>query len=243
MSPGLILRAMRSPCRCWFRRGLLECECGGDLSNCDLSSISEAEVSLLNIIRRKALSYPLAESNPIGLPQDQLMGMSLRSLLLTIRTIGKHRIMADGTSDRSNEKERSSRPLQECLCSGQQISLSLMEDLGRQLPSEISGGVGKQFGGIYRAPFRSKAMGSPKQTEFLRVAFLDFAMNHWSRGFVDHKIIKKLGGSGSKRFLTQERVCDQDRSAAEHCGPAAKKFDPSFKASEVRSCQSGYRGQ
>src|ERR1700730_17613977 len=36
----------------WFRRGLLECECGGDLSNCDLSSISEAEVGLLNIIRR-----------------------------------------------------------------------------------------------------------------------------------------------------------------------------------------------
>src|ERR1700722_10047319 len=35
----------------WFRRGLLECECGGDLSNCDLSSISQAGAGLLNIIR------------------------------------------------------------------------------------------------------------------------------------------------------------------------------------------------
>jgi hypothetical protein len=81
--------------------------------------------------------------------------------------------------------------------------IALLEDLGRQLPSDISGGVGKQFGGIYRALFRNKAMGDPKHTEFLRVAFLDFAMNHWGRGFVDHKIIQKLGGSRSKRFLTQ----------------------------------------
>ena len=51
--------------------------------------------------------------------------------------------------------------------------------------------------------FRNKAMGDLKHTEFLRLAFLDFAINHWGRGFVDHKIIKKLGGSGSKRFLTQ----------------------------------------
>ena len=175
----------------WFRRGLLECECSGDLSNCDLSSISDAEASLLNIIRRKALSHPPDESNPMGLPQDQLIAMSLRSLLLTIRTVGKHRIIADGTSDRSEEKEivaAASRVLVQWPTN----FIALMEDLGRQLPSDIGGSVGKQFGGIYRALFRNKAMGDPKHTEFLRVAFLDFAMNHWGRGFVDHKIIQKL---------------------------------------------------
>jgi hypothetical protein len=186
----------------WFRRGLLECECGGDLSNCGLSSIAEAETSLLNIVRRKALSCPHAESNPMGLPQDQLMAMSLRSMLLAIRTIGKHRIIADGTSDRSKEKEVVSAASR-VLVQWPTNFIALMEDLGRQLPSDISGGVGKQFGGIYRALFRNKAMGDPKHTEFLRVAFLDFAMNHWGRGFVDQKIIQKLGGSGSKRFLTQ----------------------------------------
>ena len=51
--------------------------------------------------------------------------------------------------------------------------------------------------------FRNKAMGDSKQTEFLRIAFLDFAMNHWGRGFVDNKIIQKLGGACPKRFLTQ----------------------------------------
>ena len=186
----------------WFRRGLLECDCGGELSNCDLSSISEAEAGLLNIIRRKALSCLPAESNPVGLPQDKLMAMSLRPMLLAIRTIGKHRIIADRTSDRNNEKEIVSAASR-VLVQWPTNFIALLEDLGRQLPSDIGGGVGKQFGGIYRALFRNKALGDPKHTEFLRLAFLDFAINHWGRGFVDHKIIKKLGGSGSKRFLTQ----------------------------------------
>jgi hypothetical protein len=128
--------------------------------------------------------------------------MSLRSMLLSIRTIGKHRTIADGTSGKSKEKEIVSAASR-ALVHWPTNFIALMEDLGRQLPSDISGGVGKQFGGIYRALFRNKAMGDPKHTEFLRVAFLDFAENHWGRGFVDHKIIQKLGDTGSKRFLTQ----------------------------------------
>jgi TniQ len=186
----------------WFRHGLLECECGGDLSECEPSSVSDAEASLLDLIRRGALSCPPNANNPMGLPQDQLLAMGLRSMLLAIRTIAKHRILADGTGDSNNDKEivtAASRVLVEW----PKNFISLLEDIGRQLPADISGGVGKQFGGIYWGLFRNKAMGDPKQTEFLRVAFLDFAMNHWGRGFVDHKIIQKLGGTVSKRFLTQ----------------------------------------
>jgi hypothetical protein len=89
-------------------------------------------------------------------------------------------------------------------------------------------------GGIYWGLFRNKAMGDPKQTEFLRVTFLDFARNHGGRGFVDHKIARKLGGAGTKRFLTQTDVCRQDWSAAEHSGSTAQELRPCFKASEVR---------
>jgi transcriptional regulator with XRE-family HTH domain len=186
----------------WFRRGLLECECGGDLSDGELSSVSNAEASLVDIIRRSAMSSPSDESNPMSLPQDQLMAMGLRSMLLAIRTIAKHRILADETGDWSNHQEIVSAAAR-VLVEWPANFIALLEDIGRQLPADISGGVGKQFGGIYRGLFRNKAMGDPKQTEFLRVAFLDFAMNHWGRGFVDHKIIQRLGGTGPKRFLTQ----------------------------------------
>ena len=187
----------------WFRHGLLECECGGDLFSCELSSISPAEASLLDMIGRKALACPPDVNNPVGVPQDQLMAMGLRSMLLAIRTIARHRVLADGTGDWSNAKEIVSAAAR-VLVDWPTNFIALLEDIGRQLPADISGGVGKQFGAIYWGLFRNKAMGDSKQTEFLRVAFLDFAMNHWGRGFVDHKIIQRLGGGPvPKRFLTQ----------------------------------------
>jgi hypothetical protein len=186
----------------WFRHGLFECECGGDLSSCALSSTPEAEASLLDTLRRKALPSPAYASNPMGLPQDQLMAMGLRSMLLAIRTIAKHRILTDGIGDSSNDQEIVSAAAR-VLVDWPRNFIALLEDIGRQLLADVSGGIGKQFAGIYWGLFRNKAMGDSKQTEFLRVAFLDFAMNHWGRGFVDHKIIRDLGGVGTKRFLTQ----------------------------------------
>jgi hypothetical protein len=189
----------------WFRHGLLECECGGDLSDCELSSVSEAEASLLNMIQKQALAYPPNASNPMGLPQDQLMAMGMRSMLLAIRTIAKHRILADGTGDSKKDQDivsAASRVLVEWPAN----FIALLEDIGRQLPADTSGGVGKQFGGIYRGLFRNKGMGDSKHTEFLRVAFLDFAMNHWGRGYVDHKIIQKLGELAQNDFSRRQSL-------------------------------------
>ena len=107
----------------WFRHGLLECECGGDLSDSDPSSISEAEANLLDIIRRKALSCPPDKSNPMGLPQNQLMAMGLRSMLLAVRTIAKHRILADGTGNWSIDNEIVSAAARVLVRWSRQISL------------------------------------------------------------------------------------------------------------------------
>jgi hypothetical protein len=123
-------------------------------------------------------------------------------MLLAVRTIAKHRILADGADDWSNENEIVAAAAR-VLAAWPANFITLLEDIGSQLPADISGGVGKQFGSIYWGLFRNKAIGDSKQTEFLKVAFLDFAMNHWGRGFVDHKMIQKLGGTGRKRFLTQ----------------------------------------
>ena len=81
--------------------------------------------------------------------------------------------------------------------------IQLLNDLGKAFPANISGGVGKQFGGIYRALFRSKAIDIPEQTDFLKSAFLDFAINHWGRGFVDRKLMTLVNGPERRRFVTQ----------------------------------------
>jgi hypothetical protein len=57
--------------------------------------------------------------------------------------------------------------------------------------------------------FKSEATRPREQTDFLKVAFLDFAMNHWGRGIVDHKLAKQLGALIPKRYLTQTEFAAQ----------------------------------
>jgi TniQ len=192
----------------WFRPGLLECKCGGNLQDGELHSISEAEASLLDVIRRKVLTLPTSKENPAALPQDQLMAMNLRSLLSVIRTLGKHRMIADGGTGSAN-RERVVSQASRVLMNWPRNFIDLFTDLGRTLPATPASGVGKQFTSIYSSLFKSKAIRPREQTDFLKIAFLDFAMNHWGRGFVDHKLVKQLGAPIPKRYLTRTEFAAQ----------------------------------
>jgi hypothetical protein len=185
----------------WFRPGMLECECGGSLLESETSSISQPETGLLDLIRRKALGEPASKESTVSLPKDDLMAMTLRSILTVIRVLGKYRLIADegtATTDELQIVLAASRVLMDWPLN----FITLLEKLGEKLPAAIAGGVGKQFEGIYRALFRSRAI-EQGHTDFLRIAFLDFALNHWGRGYVDHKLIKERGDAVPKRFLTQ----------------------------------------
>jgi hypothetical protein len=192
----------------WFRPGLSECECGANLLEYEMPPISQPEASLLDLIRMNVLGYSGDKENPVSLPHEDLLAMTLRSMLTVIRALAKHRLVADGCTAQTGQKEiilAASRVLTDW----PKNFIALLNDLGQQLPSDVSGGVGKQFEGIYRALFRTNAIGQPEHTNFLRVAFLDFAVNHWGRGFVDHKLIRKLGDVGPKRYLTQTEFAAQ----------------------------------
>lgn len=192
----------------WFRAGLLECKCGGNLRESELPSVSEAEASLLDVVRRKVLVLPVSEANPASLPQNQLLTMNLRSMLTIVRTLGKHRMIADGDTG-WNIEQRVVSEATRVLMDWPRNFIELLTDLGRALPVTTTSGVGSQFGSIYHALFKSKAITPREQTDFLKVAFLDFAMNHWGRGFVDHKLVKQLGATIPRRYLTQTEFAAQ----------------------------------
>jgi hypothetical protein len=80
----------------WFRPGLLECKCGARFHRTERHLISVPEASLLDLIMRNVLKHPPREENPAALPQEPLLAMRLRSLLAVVRTLGKHRMIADG---------------------------------------------------------------------------------------------------------------------------------------------------
>ena len=191
----------------WFRPGLLECECGGNLLQSDRPHLSQSEIALLDLIRRKVLGDPIGMDRSATLPENDLLAMTLRSLLMVIRVLGKFRMIADDCAQPGSEIEvilAATRVLEAWPAN----FTKLLEDLGETLPADVSGGIAKQFHGIYRALFRNHAI-EQGSTDFLRVAFLDFAMNHWGRGYVDHKLIKEMRVPDSQRFLTQTEFAAQ----------------------------------
>jgi hypothetical protein len=187
---------------------------------------------LLDVIRRKALALPLGEENPAGLPQQQLMAMNLRSLLSVVRTIGKHRMIADGASEDSGV-ERVVSAASQVLIDWPKNFIALFTDLGRALPETQASGVGRQFASIYTSLFKSAAIRPREQTDFMKVAFLDFAMNHWGRGIVDHKLAKQLGVAIPKRYLTQTEFAAQ--IGVEQSTAARILKDPRVASRRVKS--------
>ena len=73
--------------------------------------------------------------------------MGLRSMLVVIRTIAKHSIMADGIGDWRNDKQIVSAASR-VLADWPANFIALLEDIGRQLPADISGGVGLEKSGM-----------------------------------------------------------------------------------------------
>ena len=185
-----------------FRRGLLECGCGADLIGCDLPPIPKEDAALLDSIRRKVLGVPANAENPLSFPQDQLLAMSLRSMLVVVRALGKHRLIADGCASLEDERQIVSAAAR-VLCDWPRNFIRLLTDTGKKLNPSGNGGVRTQFEAIYRALFKNRAIEPRDQTDFLRVAFLEFAEHHWDRGYVDPKLLAQVRSKVECRFITQ----------------------------------------
>ena len=121
------------------------------------------------------------------------MAMNLRSMLLVVRTLGRHRLIADGSTNLEDERQLISASAR-VLLDWPKNFIALLLDIGHRLQPSAKGGVRKQFEPIYSALFKNRAINPREQTDFLRVAFLEFAENHWDRGYVDSKLLKQVRG-------------------------------------------------
>jgi len=189
----------------WLRRGLLECQCGADLVG-DQPPISVAEASLLGIVRNRALHLAPSTQNPSGLPRAGLHSMDLRTLLFVISTLGKWRLIAN-SADWPDSRSLI-RAAAHVLENWPANFFGLLQEIGEKASTRTTNGsVRQQFASIYWVLFKYKTTGQSEQADFLRIAFLDFALNHWGRGFVDQRLIGKLGGElPAKRFRTPSEI-------------------------------------
>jgi len=136
------------------------------------------------------------------------MAMNLRSMLLVVRTLGKHRLIAGGSTSLKDERQLLSAS-ERVLVDWPKNFIALLLDIGKKLQPSVNGGVRKQFEPIYGSLFKNRAINPSQQTDFLRVAFLEFAENHWDRGYVDPKLLKQVRGKVRSRFITQSEFAAQ----------------------------------
>ena len=186
----------------WFRRGLLECSCGAELRAVGLSPITDEVVALLEIIRRKTLGLaPPGETSP-RLPTAELSAIGLRALLFIIRIIGQHRLMIDAPKD-CDDPKHVLLAAAKVLANFPMNFYELLREIGERLPQNQSRpGVRRQFSSICTGLFKRPPVDSPEQTDFLRIAFLDFATNHWKKGAVNARFLSRAKNNVPKRFIS-----------------------------------------
>ena len=160
----------------WYRPGCLKCCCGANLANAALASIPGAEGALLDIIRTKVLGTYGPSTNIAKFPSSQLHAMSLRCLLSLIRSVGKHRLRADGFTMKGATNTDLVFAASRVLFSWPQNFFQLLRDIGER--SSVTSGAARQhcrrqFSSIYLGLFRN--IQPPEQVEFVRRAFLTFS--------------------------------------------------------------------
>lgn len=136
------------------------------------------------------------------------MAMNLRSMLLVVRALGRHRLIADGSNSLEDEHQLLSASAR-VLLDWPKNFIALLLDIGKQLQPSANGGVRRQFESIFGSLFKNRAANPSEQTDFLRVAFLEFAENHWDRGYVDPKLLKHARGKINSRFVTESEFAAQ----------------------------------
>jgi hypothetical protein len=138
------------------------------------------------------------------------MAMDLHSMLALVRAIAKRRLAADRRTADPDDQQivlAASR----VLADWPKNFFVLLKDIGQQASARQYGGVGKQSGDIYRALFRNRAITPPACADFLRVAFLDFAMGHCGRGSIEDNSSEKIIDTDNRRFLSQAEFVERAR--------------------------------
>jgi hypothetical protein len=102
------------------------------------------EASLLDLIRMKVFGHCTDKENPVSLPHEDLLAMTLRSMLTVIRALAKHRLVADDCTSPTGLLQiilAASRVLMDW----PKNFIALLTDLGQKLPADVSGGVGSSL--------------------------------------------------------------------------------------------------
>jgi hypothetical protein len=184
----------------WYRPGLLQCKCAAIFPNRQDESLPNALRSLLEVIRTKVLRLlPLADCEE-GLPIFELSRLDLNTLLSVIAILGSCSIESNGVSSSAENQVATMVSAAAVLAAWPIKFFELLRNLGDR-PQKDCRDIRVQFAPLYSSLFRRKLSANPDHLDFLRIAFLDFVSNHWSRRRADSRTLKRVASQVKNRSL------------------------------------------
>lgn len=192
----------------WYRKGLLICNCGSDLHAGEGPLLNRETSALLGVIHRVITRQTVAVDENQGLPIDALVSMDLRSLLRVVRLLGRYRIIADGIKDAPEPISLVDRSAH-VLSQWPKNFVRLLDDLDRPQDTGRGSGVRSHFSGLYTSVFKRPSDEDVSCLAFVREAFLEYLTQRWTGGVVDGRLLKKISGKASKRYLSAAEISDR----------------------------------
>ncbi len=178
------------------------------LGRVDGPILLEDEAELLDIIRCKVLGLPVPRESSTGMPASQLSALSLWGLLSLIRTLAKFHLQLENVK-RFEDPQSAVTSAAYVLRSFPANFHKLLWTIGKQHVPKRCSSVGSQFRKIDTAIFQHRVVDPPETLDFLRIAFLDFAIKQWRRGVVETTLLHRLQKSIPKRVVSGAEFCER----------------------------------
>ena len=166
----------------WYRPGLLECKCGGDLRVANRPRITDREAILLDLVRAHVLRCAPRLDNPSAFPISDLMGMDTATLVSVINTVAKHRLTTDGCfppSDQHQIINVAARVLEDW----PRNFVLLLKDFGEVIRQQGKENMTARCKIMYRSLLSASDRSRRDQVDFMLRMMVEFAVDEW--GFSD----------------------------------------------------------
>jgi hypothetical protein len=161
------------------------------------------------------LRLELDSDNAASLPQAELSAAPLRTIIVIIRVLGKHRLLADGYSHNHSDDQLLTAA-SEVLSNWPENFFRLLRDLAGMGASSNSQSLRRRFGSLLDALCKNKTIEVRSDVDFVLRAFMDFAEREQDGPAVDPRLLRQYRSAALKKTSLAEisrRLRIQPRAA------------------------------
>jgi hypothetical protein len=184
-----------------FRRGLLECSCGGSFLEAKLAQLPTSDADLLDVIRRKVLRDPLQLNYGSRIPSVQMMKLDLYEMLHFIYALGRHGLRGAQTNDNFKRLEPIISSAANVLTNWPSHLFTLLGTIVGSDRTPTTGYARGPLSSVYTSLIKGKGTEVGKKGDFLRYALSDFAEMRWGFGPGKRILFGREGTERSARYI------------------------------------------